>query len=92
LRELQILCKGQSDEARQRRIIEAGPPAMEVRLAVDRPSLDTFLAKELCGERNFGRVVARADRAARQKAGSQHKGQRARMGEHDGPFDNLNHW
>ena len=91
LRELQILFEGQRDEARQRRIIEAGPPALELRLALDLPSLDTFLAKELCGQRNLRRFVARADRAARQKAGSQQKGQRARVGEHDGHFGDLNH-
>jgi len=90
LRELQVLFEGQRDEARQRRIIEASPPALKVRLALDRPSLDTFLAKELWGQRNLRRFVARADRAAGQEADTEQEGGRAGVGEHIGPFGDLN--
>ena len=90
LRELQILFECQRDEARQRRIIEAGPPALEVRFALDLPSLDPFLAEEACGQGNLRRFVPGADRAARQEAdGQQNEKKRATLGEQDGPFGDL---
>ena len=90
LRDVQILFEGQGDEARQRGIIEAGPPGTEVGLALDLPALDALLTEEACRQWNLGRLVVRADRAARQDADTQQKGKRASLGEHDGPFDELN--
>jgi hypothetical protein len=92
LRNVQILREGQRNEARERGIIEGSPPDLEVRLPLTLPALDTFLTEEAIRQGNLRLLVVRADRATRQKADTQQKGERAGLDEHNGPFGNLIHW
>ena len=46
LREVEILFKGQGDEARQPGIVEPRPPRLEVRLGLDRTALDARLTQK----------------------------------------------
>ena len=88
LRDVQILFEGQGDEARQRGIIEAGPPGLEVRLALDLPALDTFLTEE-AGDSGISGAGSAGRPRSRRGADTQQKGERAGVGEHDGPFGDL---
>ena len=82
LRDVQILFEGQGDEAREQWIIEAGPPGLEIRLALNLPLRDAVLTEKAGRHGNLGRPVVRADRATRQEADTQQEGGRAGAGEH----------
>jgi hypothetical protein len=62
LRDVQVLFEGQGDEVRQQRIIEGGPPDLEVCFALNLPLLDALLAEEAGRHGIVGRLVIRADR------------------------------
>jgi hypothetical protein len=85
LLQVEILFEGQGDEVRQQGIIEAGPPSLEVRLALNLPVRDAILTQEAGRHGNLGRPVVRADRATRQDADTQQKGEREGAGEHESP-------
>src|SRR6266542_3625851 len=85
LRDVQILCEGQGDEARQGRIIEGGPPGLEVSLALSLPALDTVLTEETSREGRLRRPVVRAKRAASQADTHQNR-KKARGSDHDPSF------
>ena len=77
LRDVQILCEGQGNEARQGRIIEGGPPGLKVRLALSLPALDTVRTEEASREGSLRRPVVRAKRAATKEANTQQKRKKA---------------
>jgi hypothetical protein len=84
LRNVEILFERRRDIPRHQRVLEVHPPGTKVGRACALSIRDARFAHKVRSERNVGLTIVGADRAAREQADAQEKGDESKTGKHGG--------